>query len=108
MRSGLPVHDAGWREDCTERHAAGDAFRTADNVRLNSGELMRPPFSGAAHAGLHFVGDQHDAVLAANALQLLQEEVRRNDVPAFALNGLDDDSSDFLGVKQALENLLLE
>ncbi len=40
---------------------------------------MRPPLSGAAHAALHFVGDEHDAVLAANALQLLQEEVRRNE-----------------------------
>src|SRR5580704_7739014 len=69
---------------------------------------MRPPFSGAAHAGLHFVGDEHDAVLAANALQLLQKEVWCNDIAAFALNRLDDDAGDFLGIKEPLENLLLE
>ncbi len=69
---------------------------------------MRPPFSCAAHAGLDFVGDKHDAVLATNALEFLQEEVGSNDVAAFALNRLDDDAGDFLGIKEAFEDLLFE
>src|SRR5580692_8985837 len=108
MRSRLPIHDAGGRKDCAERHAAGNSLGAADDVRLDSGELMCPPLSGAAHAGLHFVGDEHDSVLAANPLQFLQKEVRRNDVPAFALNWLDDYSRDFLRIKEPLENLLFE
>ena len=75
VSSRLPVHDAGWRKERAERHAAGNAFRAADDVWLYAGELMRPPLSSAAHAGLDFVGDEHDAVLAANALKLLQEEI---------------------------------
>ena len=39
-----------------------------------SGMFERPPFAGAAHAGLHFVANQHDAVLAADAAQFLQEK----------------------------------
>ncbi len=38
VRSGLPIHDAGRREDRAERHAGGDAFGDADNVRLDSGD----------------------------------------------------------------------
>ena len=47
-------------------------------------------------------------MLAADALQFLQEELRRRHISTFALNGLDDDASHFLGIKQPLENLPFE
>ena len=59
------------------------AFRS----KCSRGEhLPRPP-----HAGLHFVDDQHDAVLGRQLAQSLQERLRRNDVSAFPLDRLDDD-----------------
>ena len=44
-------------------------------------------------------------MLAADALQFLEEELRRGYVPSFALNGFDDDASNVFGVEQTLENL---
>ena len=44
VRARLPVHYAGWREHRSERHAAGDAFGDADNVRFDSGVLLAHHF----------------------------------------------------------------
>src|SRR5215471_13894030 len=68
----------------------------------------RPHFSGSSHAGLHFIHDQHDSVLTADALQFLQEELRRWDITALTLNRFDDDSRHFRWIEQAFENLFLE
>src|SRR5712691_7718270 len=109
VRAGLPgVHDAAARDEGAEWHSAGDAFGAAEDVWLDAGMLGGPPLAGTTHAGLHFVDDEHDAVLAADALQFLQEEFWRGDVAAFALDGLDDDGGDFLGIEEALEDLALE
>ena len=59
---------------------------------LEGEHLPRPP-----HAGLHFVDDQHDAVLRRQLAQPLQERLRRDDVAAFTLDRLDDDRGDFVG-----------
>src|SRR5438445_6498815 len=70
--------------------------------------IAGPPLPRASHSRLHFVHDEHDAVLSADALQFLQEELRRGHVPAFALDGLDDDAGDVLRIEQTLENLAFE
>ena len=67
-----------------------------------------PPLPSAPHARLHFIHDEHDAVLPADALQFLQEELRRRHIPAFPLNWLDDDARDVLGIEQPFENLPFE
>src|SRR6267143_1696224 len=90
------------------RHTAGNALRRAKNVRLDSRVFASPPLSGAAHARLHFVHDEHDAVLPADALQFLQKELWCGHIAAFALNGLDDDARNVLGIEQPLENLPFE
>src|SRR5436190_1053531 len=108
VRARLPVHYAGTRDDGAERHAAGNALRAAQNIRLDARIFVRPHFSRAAHAGLHFIADQHDSVLPADALQFLQEKFRRGNVAAFALNRLDDDSGNFRRVEEPLENLIFE
>src|SRR5260370_6647686 len=102
------VHDAAARDERAEWHAAGDALGAAEDVGLDAGVLRGPPLPGAPHTGLYFVDDQHNAVLAANALQLLQEEFLRSDVATFALDWLDYDGGDFLGIEEALEDLTLE
>jgi hypothetical protein len=43
---------------------------------------------------LHFVGDQKNAVLAAQTLQVAQKFGGRGHVAAFALNRFDDDAGD--------------
>jgi len=43
------------------------------------------PFSSAREAGLHFIGDEKNSVLAANFLQQCEIVFRRDDEAAFAL-----------------------
>ena len=50
-----------------------------------------PPLAGAADAALHFVDDEQDAVLVADAAQFLHEDGGRDHVAALALDGLDED-----------------
>ena len=73
VRAGRPVHDFGFGDDGTERHAGSDSFGDAENVWLDAGVVHGPPFAGTAHAGLHFVGDKQDAVLAAELLEAHEE-----------------------------------
>src|SRR6266581_8002153 len=70
--------------------------------------IAGPPLPRASHSRLHFVHDEHDSVLPANPLQLLQEELWGWHVSAFALNRLDNDARDVLGIEQPLENLPFE
>ena len=47
--------------------------------------------------GLHLVHDDDDPVLVADPPDACEELVRRDDEPAFALDGLDHDRGDVLG-----------
>ena len=108
MGAGLPVHDFGARHADAERHAGGDALGHADDVGLDAGVLDGPPLAGAAGAGLHFIGDEEDAVLVADAAQFLHEDGGSDDVAALALDGLDEDGGDFFGRERGLEELLFD
>src|SRR6266851_8670148 len=65
----------------------------------------REPFAGAGEAGLHFVGDEENAALAADILQELEVASRWNDEAAFAKNGLGDHGSDGFGSDGAFEGI---
>ena len=91
-----------------ERHAGRDAFGDADDVGLDAGVLDGPPLSGSADAGLDLVGDEQDAVPVADAADLLEEVVGRDDVAAFALDGLEDDGGDFFGREDGFEELVFD
>src|SRR3984893_709969 len=105
MRARLPGHDALPSDERSERHSAGNTLRGAKNVRLDSGIFAGPPLPGSSHTRLHFIHNPHDAVRPADALQLLKKKIGRRNVAAFALNGLDNNSRHFLGIKKPLENL---
>ncbi len=62
--------------------------------------------SGAAEAGLHFIGDQQDAVLIANGAQRLDEVRRRHIEATLALHRLEDDGGHALGIHVGLEQVL--
>src|SRR4029077_19235665 len=63
------------------------------------------PFAGAGETGLHFVGDEEDAVLAADILQELEIVARWNDEAAFAENGFGDDGGYRFGGDGTLEGV---
>ncbi len=108
VSAGLPAHHALSCDDRAEWHAARNTLSGTKNVRFDSGVFTGPPLPGTSHTRLHFVHDEQDAVLPADALQFLQKELRCGHVPAFALNGLNDDARDVLGIEQTLENLPFE
>src|SRR6266436_1050852 len=63
-----PAHHAFSRDDRAKGHAAGNTLRGTKNVRFDSGMFTGPPLPRSSHARLHFVHDEHDSVLAADAL----------------------------------------
>src|SRR6266496_3736234 len=74
-------------------------------MRLNARVLDCPPFAGASNAALYFVGHQQNSMLVADSPQLLHEDSRRGNVPAFALNRLDKNRRDLLWREDGLEQL---
>lgn len=61
------VHDARSDEDCAEgRVTAGDSLSSEDDVGLEIPVLAGERLSRAAHAGHDFIGDEKDAVAAAD------------------------------------------
>ena len=77
--------------DARERQAGGDRLRDAHEIGLDAGLLDREQRAGAAEAGLHLVGDQHDAVLVAELAQARRYAAGRGHEAALALDRLDHD-----------------
>src|SRR5260370_5128549 len=59
-------------------------------MRLEAEMLRGEWLAGARKAGLHFVGDEENAVFAADILEQLEVLARRNDEATFPENGLED------------------
>ena len=70
--------------------------------------IASPPLACASHAGLHFIGHEQDAVLAAEAFETLQKIRGSGKIAAFALNRLDENCGDFFRIHAALEEFVLE
>ena len=80
----------------------------AIDVRLDAGVLDREHPARPPHARLHFVRHEHDAVRRRERAQPLEELIRRHDVPALALDRLDDDGGDLVGRHEVHEDLVVE
>src|SRR5208282_1129107 len=91
-----------------ERHAAGNAFGTADDVRLNISVLNGPHFAGASAARLHFIGHEQNAVLVTDTAQLTQEYGGSGNISTFALHGFNEDRRTLFRRNSGLEDFLLE
>ncbi len=64
------LHQLGARAmNAPSGRPGGDALGADQDVRLHAGVLDRPHPAGAAHARLHLVGDEQDAVLVAQRAQ---------------------------------------
>src|SRR5713101_6470840 len=63
-RSGFRgIHNFRASGNGGEGQSAAERFCHGDEIRLDAEMLGSEPFSGARDAGLHFVGDEHNAVL---------------------------------------------
>ena len=101
-------HDVGGGDHGAEGHAARDALRREQDVRLDVPVLDRPHFPGSPGAGLDLVGDEQDAVLVAQLAEALHEAVFGDDVAALALDRLEEDRRDLVGRDQPAEEHLVE
>src|SRR5260370_37887133 len=99
MGARLPLHDRFPGDDRADRHAAAQALRAEQDVRLDSLVLARPHLPGAPDAALHLVAHEQDPVAVAELAQALQGAGRRGDVAALALDLLDEDSGHAFGVQ---------
>src|SRR5207302_562310 len=99
------VHDFRAASHRGDGHATAEGFRRGDQIGLDTEMFGGKPFAGAGEAGLHFVGDKENAVLAANVLQQLEVVARRNDEAAFAEDRLGDDGGDRFGSDGTFERI---
>ncbi len=73
VRAGLELlGDLRLRDQPAHRDAAGQRLGQRHDVRLDVPVLVGVPLAGAAHAGLHLVEDQQQAVLVAQLAQALR------------------------------------
>ncbi len=80
-----------------KRQSVGDALGRDDQIGVDALVLAREHRAGAGESGLHLVGDEHDAVLAAPVEQCRQEALGGHDEPALALDRLDDHGGEIVG-----------
>jgi predicted metalloprotease with PDZ domain len=101
------VNDARSDEDCAERCVtAGDSLPSENDVRLEAPMLAGERFSGAAHAGHHFIGNKEDAVTSADFRDAVSVSVDGGRcAECGADDGLEDESGDGGGVVGAEKNV---
>jgi hypothetical protein len=97
------VHDFGAAGDGGYRQASAQGFGGEDEVRLKAEVGAGEEFAGASEAGLHFVGDEYDTVIATDGCERGKEALGRDDEASFAQNGLGDDRGDVFGCNHAAE-----
>ena len=96
MRTRRPIHHLGPRRRHAQWQPRGHALGDGHHVGLDAEMLDAKHLAGAAHARLHFVRDQQDAVLLRQRAQPLVELRRRHDIAALALDRLDHHARNFI------------
>src|SRR4051812_10763023 len=93
--AGCPVaHETRPADDGRDRHPAADPLAGRHEIRNDAPVLGRPEPAGPPEPRLDLVEDQYHAVAVAQLAEPGKEPVRRDDDPAVALDGLDDDRRD--------------
>ena len=108
VRARRPVHHVGLAAVTPSGRPDAMPLAIDDDVRLQAEVLRGEHLPGPAHARLHFVDDQQDAVLRRQLAQPLVELDRRHDVAAFALDRLDDDRRDLVRRHEVHEQPILD
>ena len=100
------VHDVGAAGDRGQRHPTGEALGRGDEVGHDAFVFAGEPCAGARDAGLHFVGDEHDAAVPAEVGHRPQEALGGDDEAALSLDRFDDDARDGVGADLDVDELL--
>ena len=87
----MPLAASLGGETGADRKAAAERLGDRHDVGRHAGMLIGEQLAGAAHAALHFVEDQQQAVLVAELAQARAGSVRHDAHAAFALHRLDQD-----------------
>ena len=90
------VHELGAAHHGGQGQAPAQALGRGHDIGLHAPVLHGVHGPGAAHAGLDLVGDEDDAELLADGLQAGEIVGRRDDEPALAGDGLDDQAGHLL------------
>ena len=96
-------HELVGGPDRRDRESGAEPLRHHEHVGTHAVVLDGEHAPGASEPGLHLVGDEHDAVLAAEGLQAAQEGDGRRKVAALTELGLDHDRGGFAGSGLRLE-----
>ena len=67
------IHHLGATNDARQRETAGEAFRHRHQIRFHIIVLHGEQLAGTGETGLHFIGDQQNAVGIAQIAQRLHE-----------------------------------
>ena len=67
---GWRIHHLGATDNARQRETAGEAFRHRHQIRFHLIVLHSEQLAGAGETGLHFIGDQQNAVGIAQVAQL--------------------------------------
>src|SRR5260370_6771244 len=83
--------DFGTRGEGAEGESVGDALGSDQNVRLDAIVLKGKHLSGAAKAGLYFIGDEQYSVLVEDFLDFAEIVLGRNDDSTLTQHWLGDE-----------------
>ena len=99
------VHDFGAAGDGGKRQSTAQGFRSDENVGLDAVAFAGEERAGASEAGLHFIGDEENAVLVAEIDEHFEIVRRRSDESAFTQDRFGNDRGDFFIGDDALESI---
>src|SRR5688500_12938807 len=108
MRAARPRADLVARDHRAERHAAGDTFGRAENVRFDTPVFAREHFAGAAEAGLNLIEYQENSVFSAKLLKHRQEFRRRHNVTTNTFYRFDENRRHFVRLDLVAKSNLLQ
>src|SRR5271157_945491 len=83
-------------DDRSQGDAAGKRLGQRSDVRQNAVVLISAPLACAAHAGLNLIGNKKGSSRAGQRTRLGEELLRERAYAAFALDGFDEDGTDFI------------
>lgn len=80
-------------QDAAHGQAVGESLGHADDVRPDAVSLESPEFTGAAHAGLHFIADEQNAAFMAQFFHAAHVVIIKRKHAGFALDAFHHDSA---------------
>ena len=96
------------RDGCRQWQAARDSFREREDIGLGIEVLGGKHLAGSSHPALHLIEDHQNFVFHGEGTKLIEKLLRRNQVPALALNRLENDSCNFLVGQSAGEDRIFD